>query len=983
MNEIHRVVDELRFVLQREVIEQSDELSTLVAAYSQLCHEMNLRLRRCDEYVKQGLRSEALHLAEAKPNLLDAVALLDFPERAELVEIVGMYFLTPPEPLLLEVATALNEAYAEHAPLQKLLDTHRLLALGRGPLTHRLSVLRSLADLDPASTHWEADVREMEGARFRELDAESIVAAKSGNSAALRSILSEAQGEDWYEGVPSSLLRDIKLRTSQSVRTGARHRLQELNQELYAAFSELDAARARPLRDEWKLRQQTLQAADSDPLCEQVAPVFDWLDDEDRKSANEKAYSRSTTDIERALENDEITPTELRRLKLTADRLERALPAALETRFRNRLATASVVEGRRRQLVIGGSIAAFALVAGFFGFMVHVSLEAEKTRRVAAAITALVDEGKLADARTLMQQHPAGSTSEAWLAMQAKLASAEQQERDRVAKWQAEVATVRQATDTVRAEAALKQARELSRTADEKIEVGQLQSTWQKRANEELATREQTFRERVASTATALQGLDAALASATPSESASPRKLLEVAEIQLAQLVPLRGSVAKELVTQLTLLESRLRASRQAVADLERKTELLDQLTEAALLMPGTTEAAAKAGRFEYMLREFAKALPNDARAATLKGAAEACPLSAVLARQKLIERWKRLRPADQKDAEARVREIRAFVAEYPQSPDRESLGQYQTWLNSVILRFAGDGDPDEGIRHRMAVLFSSKFIKEGHILRDRAGRTYYLQESKPKPFGSVASIKYLVGFNGETKSTSMPPEELSTPTSISPPQVDLAARVKSQIREVTIEGWRDCFLDLTGKLLNARDVDPFLRYLLVLKTLEFAGQGDLLLDRELIPVIDNLNDDDLDRSVAWMDPLSKSAEAARVRAAELLGKMPPLEPIFANATKRQDQFERDVLTLRFSVGWLEKTPRGEWICRTKWSPAGDHALHVVSRPDAAGARSWNELGHVQGKAVTIDAAAAQAAGDAALVFASSASTSVNTARTP
>ena len=125
MNEIQRVVDELRFILQREVLEKTDELTTLVQEYSQLCHEVNARLRRCDECVKQGLRSEALHLAEATPNLLDAVAVLDFAERSELLDLIAMYFMTPPEPLLLEVATALNVAYAEHAPLEKLLDMHR------------------------------------------------------------------------------------------------------------------------------------------------------------------------------------------------------------------------------------------------------------------------------------------------------------------------------------------------------------------------------------------------------------------------------------------------------------------------------------------------------------------------------------------------------------------------------------------------------------------------------------------------------------------------------------------------------------------------------------------------------------------------------------------------------------------------------------------------------------------------------------------
>ena len=98
MTEIQRVVDELRFLLQREVIDQTDELAALVVEYSGHCHSTNARLRKCDECLKQGLRAEGLQLAEAAPNLLDLVALLDFAERPQLMEVVATYFFSPPTP---------------------------------------------------------------------------------------------------------------------------------------------------------------------------------------------------------------------------------------------------------------------------------------------------------------------------------------------------------------------------------------------------------------------------------------------------------------------------------------------------------------------------------------------------------------------------------------------------------------------------------------------------------------------------------------------------------------------------------------------------------------------------------------------------------------------------------------------------------------------------------------------------------------------
>ena len=444
-----------------------------------------------------------------------------------------------------------------------------------------------------------------------------------------------------------------------------------------------------------------------------------------------------------------------------------------------------------------------------------------------------------------------------------------------------------------------------------------------------------------------------------------------------------RTSVAKELESQATLLDSRLQASRQTVADLARKNDLLDKLTDAVLMLPGTAQGISKAGAFEATLREFATALPNDPRAVTLKTAAETSSLPSVLARQKLIDRWKSLRPIHEKDIETRIREVRLFLTEHPASPDSELVSHYETWLASIQRRFADDGDPDEGMRQRLAALFNSKFIREGHTLRDTDGNTYYLSEARTEPFGSVVSFKYLIGFNGETRLKSLKPSELTIFKSAPPPQQEIATQVRTTVREIGLDNWQKYFRELTESLLKANQVDPFLRYLLVLKTLEFAGLGDHLLEQELAPVLKDLNDDELDRSVAWMDPLNKSAEAAKKRALELLAKVPPLEPIFASAVKRQEQLEREVFALRFSIGWLEKTSRGEWVCRTKWSPAGDHVLHVVSRPDAGGARSWLALGRVQGKSLTIDSTVAQTVGEASVVFASAAPSEAKTALLP
>lgn len=981
--EMQQVVDELRFILQREVVDKSDELTSLVAEYSRLCHEVNVRLRRCDECLKQGLRSEAVHLADAKPNLLDAVAVLDFDGRSELLEIIGMYFIDPPEPLLLEVATALNSAYAEHEPLKKMLDLHRVLALGRAPLTERLAVLRSLAELDNITPLWGDDVREMERARFRELDAQSVGAAKAGNAAELQALVAEVQNSDWFEPVPNALLRDLKNRTNQTIRTNARERIVELNDDLHAAFSELNLTAARRLRDAWKQTRELIPVDNNDPLVDGVAPILAWLEDEDRKEAVSRAFTTLIGDIERALDDEEVTSEQLKRLKVNADRSDRRLPPMLETRFRSRLGTLEFNDNRRKKMILGAAAGGVALIAIVIGSLVYWSVENDKTRRLVAAANSFIDDGKLEEAQKIVEQRTRAGATGPWLDVQKKLADAVQAEQERVVNWKASVAAARDASDLAQIEAALKQARQFSKTAEEKIEVGQLQAQWQKRTDEVTAVREKEFRQAIATLTAELKALDVALNSSEAFNVHQIQPLVDGIEIQLAQLLPQRSTVSKELSSQAGLVESRFRASQKTATDLSEKAQIFDRMTDAVLLLPENALSAVQTDRYEALLKEFVETLPHDPRVETLKKAAELSPLPATIAMQRLVKRLGHLIPADKGTLEVRLKDLRGFIKEHPQSPDRELMTRYEAWLASLLRRVEVDGDPDEGLKSRVSSLFGSKFIKDGFVVYDNEGNTYYLTKPPPEPFGNPVSLNYLTGFNGETRQVSLKLENLSPPKSQAPPQKEIAQKVRATIREVPTSGWRDYFLDLTQSLLKAEKMDPFLRYVLVLKSLEYAGRGDRLLELELTPVVRKLQDDEIDRSVAWIDPTDKAAGEARERARELLATIPPIEPLFAAASKRQTQLEQELFTPRFSVGWLEKTRNGKWTCRTKWVPERDFALYVVGLPDTNGARSWSLLGRASREAFKFDDVVAESVGEAAVVYASVGSLDPKTALLP
>ena len=60
MADLQRLNDEIRFRLQSQYGELTVDLKQLAGDFGVICHDVNGRLRRCGEHLKQGLRSEAI-----------------------------------------------------------------------------------------------------------------------------------------------------------------------------------------------------------------------------------------------------------------------------------------------------------------------------------------------------------------------------------------------------------------------------------------------------------------------------------------------------------------------------------------------------------------------------------------------------------------------------------------------------------------------------------------------------------------------------------------------------------------------------------------------------------------------------------------------------------------------------------------------------------------------------------------------------------
>jgi hypothetical protein len=367
MVDSHRTVDDIRAFLNGGNQTFRDGLRELASADADACREANERLRRCEEFLNKGLRSEAIQLAEIEPVLLDLLAVLDFPERSRWEELSALYKLPAAGPLRLSSATILNRAYAEEQPLVPLLRQHRRLALMRAPLVARLEVLRQLARADRMNAIWGQQIGELERARHGQLQAAAEQALARDDLHGLFAVWDEIEKTLWQEHPPESMVITLSREVAQRVHLRAGVELERLAGELVAAHTANDAERARRLLEDWDRFSQEVMLKPEDPLNKRVTPVKRWVAAQDRRQSEALAYQADLEKLEQAL--DAKTPAgKLEMLYEAVRGHPRGVPAPLEQRYRAHQETVARRARRRKQIILAVIVGCSLLGLGLLLF---------------------------------------------------------------------------------------------------------------------------------------------------------------------------------------------------------------------------------------------------------------------------------------------------------------------------------------------------------------------------------------------------------------------------------------------------------------------------------------------------------------------------------------------------------------------------------------------------------------------------------------
>ncbi len=369
MADYQRVIEFLRDVRQGGpggISSVTEEIAQMAGAYAEMCTRANERLRQCSAFLQQGLRSEAIHLADETPNLLDLVAQLDLPDPQAWADFCASNGLPVPPALQLERAAQLNDAYAQDQPLEHLLSRHRLLALSRAPLRQRLSVMREIAQVDAGTPYWEKDIRVFEQARLKELPASFHAAVKSRDERAIAHLMEEVNRQPWYELVPTDLAKGVADAFTRMQRSGAEAELKLLVEPLRDAFAARSLQECQALVQRWKnILTKAGVTSVSDELNDEIKPVAAFIAEQTRRDEHMRKFKEGCRIFTKMLDEDQTDANlEAGYAKLREYDLE--IPDELTKRYLAKRAGRRRAEERKhktRLITIGSTAGAFIVIA--------------------------------------------------------------------------------------------------------------------------------------------------------------------------------------------------------------------------------------------------------------------------------------------------------------------------------------------------------------------------------------------------------------------------------------------------------------------------------------------------------------------------------------------------------------------------------------------------------------------------------------------
>ncbi len=361
-------VQQIRALLIDEVVRKTPDTQSISEAYATFCREANNRLSRCVDCLKKNMLSEALHVAEADPPLLDICAELDFVGIERWRELCRENGLAIPAAIDSNALNLLNDAYGSGLALEPMLKEYRR-AVREQNTKRSVRLLRRIAEKDANNKQWLSDLRAFELKRAGEIADEAIAAERAEDSDRLGALLVEL-GDAWSVPPPPGIMVDVegRLRKLNAARATVRER--DTVSKLSKAYAALDMDVAGEAIAEYETLTKDRDFTPVEALRTQYEEAAEWWRQERDKRQRIEQFETAVAGLQDAVERTDVVKIS-ETLNILA-RFDQRLPEMLERRAQGLLdAHALRVTRIKKRRVIIATCLVVMVMAGMGAYVVH------------------------------------------------------------------------------------------------------------------------------------------------------------------------------------------------------------------------------------------------------------------------------------------------------------------------------------------------------------------------------------------------------------------------------------------------------------------------------------------------------------------------------------------------------------------------------------------------------------------------------------
>jgi len=903
----------------------TDAVRRDAADYAQLCAGANDRLRQCSALLQQGLRSEAIHLANETPNLLELVAALDLPDAVSWGEFCQQNDLPLAPPLQMERAAQLNEAYGQEEPMEGLLRRHRRLALAHAPVKDRLETMRQIRELDAGSAFWEKDIRDFEIVRMRELRFAFAAALEHHDAQAVTALSAEVLQTPWLEPVGKDLLSAAQGADERLRLMAVDASLRGLLVRLRSAFAARDHGACASLVQQVRKLLADARQGVSEQTAAELNPIIAWISQEDELAKRRDAVAVAQKQLAEALDADAPAKT-IDACHQKLQELGEVIPAELEQRRQEKLRERLKAAQRRYRLVLA-SIAAVVTLLALAGYLYFRS---DLASGWAGKIREANQAKNLPLAQQLIQEQERRAPEFSHYAnvVEAKEQTAQlQKEFDRdLLLYQPLLAMLsRQESSAVQSlerAQGMSVAQLLSAARDNESAVVQGQAgkylAWVDGAGK-LATTMTSLQQQASRLRDAADAKAAALAQSlgeridrvsTDPAKAGGKEATAALDALAAELSPLRKltGLGKEAADAIASVAARFDA---------KQAELTKGLDQSQQLVALRTRAVS-ADAWQRALETFVARFPEAPVSRDFASAIELLPASAAIeSLRSLEETWaNQFTAASEPMARKRLQELDAYIAANRRTPYLEAVNAYRQYLTQAADAMALKSTWSQGFRE---VISTPMMADLRYVTLSDGTRYYVLGNFKLKTFRINDRLSYSfeavdpADLTKRRTITVSPPQSLATEKPLPVPQARFVEALAAQLKQISAENWDSFGVPVVEQLLKDKEMDVVVRSVLLQQTMQasvqVAGWG---LGGIYDAAIRDFARQEVE-NIVWYDPEKPVPQPTIEALQRIADAIPRSDTVLRTLRDNRSRLFKSVTCTFATTGALMRSDDGKW----------------------------------------------------------------------